>query len=580
MSDGRPWLLVAPWYRWPQPTDPNSGRYSRPVFQKYETANLVNEFLKNPRHSLVFLDEDFVHDVVQLPDPVPKLFLNRRRRLSDLGLAKTDVRKIFLTTHKRFYLVVCELHCDAPGLPTARRDDACEAGFVVRRRVVAASRPVLAEGGKIVGALAKTQLQLTKLAGATGGLKVMRREARHVIATPPPTVQPATATVGVGVAGPTVGAAARHRVVLETKLEEHRQQLREWATVHKVRLTLEGWVPSGFQDVGAWKPVDETPAAIDEEIFPLYPLVPDPKKPEHAGRGRTIYFGLLPTGSSETDTAGTARFDDRSLYEVRCFVRRHDPRCPKKLERGDCHGEVVWSLPTEPYRLAAQFDLVGTSNRPVTIQLPDLKALEAQAAAMPRGRGAPVQMVAPEGSSLEVRVPNMATMLPIKGSPGGGAICSFSIPLITIVATFVLNLFLPIVVFVFSLYWMLLLKFCLPPNVSIDAGVLVNLNAEFSLGLTIGASVDVDLVANANAALDAKIDAKVTAGADLKSDADIHAMLGGKVAVNMGKDARADLTATYANEALIEANANVTAEPQLPDLSASLKFEDQVEVGG
>jgi hypothetical protein len=570
VSDGRPWLLVAPWYRWADPADPGSGRYSRPAFQKYETADLVNEFLKNPRHCLRFLDEDFVHDVVTLPDPTPRTYLGRRRRLSDLGLAKTSVRKIFLATHKRFYLVVCELRCDAPGLPSASRGEVCEAGFVVRRRVVAAPGPVLAEGGKILGDYARTRQQLTRLEQATGGVKVMRRLGGA-----------SAAVVGAtGEAVRAVGAAARHRVLFETRLEEHRQQLQDWALAHKVRITLEGWMPAGFQDVGAWQDVEEAPAAVAEHVYPLYSLVPDPGLPGHAGRDRTIYFGLLPTGSSETDTTGGARFDDQSLYEVRCYVRRHDPRCPRRPERRpDCQGEIVWSLPTEAYRLASQFDLVGTSNRPVTIQLPDLKALEAQAATLPRGRGAPVQMVAPEGSSLEVRVPSMTTMRPVKGSPGGGAICSFSIPLITIVATFVLNLFLPIVVFVFSLYWMLLLKFCIPPSVAIDAGVLASLNGEFGLGLNVGASVDVNAIEAANLAFDAKIDARVQAGAEIKSDAQIHGLLAGKIAANMGPEARATLAAEYAGEALVTANASVTAPPQLPDLRASLQFEDEAEVG-
>ena len=50
-------------------------------------------------------------------------------------------RKLFLNTHKRFYLVVCELHCDAPGLPNAQHSDVLEAGFVVRRRVASVPSP-------------------------------------------------------------------------------------------------------------------------------------------------------------------------------------------------------------------------------------------------------------------------------------------------------------------------------------------------------------------------------------------------------------------------------------------------------
>lgn len=53
---------------------------------------------------------------------------------------------------------------------------------------------------------------------------------------------------------------------------------------------------------------------------------------------------------------------------------------------------------------------------------------------------------------------------------GGPAICFFSIPLITIIASFVLNLFLPIVVLLFNLWFLLALRFCIPPSFSIAGG--------------------------------------------------------------------------------------------------------------
>ena len=83
--------------------------------------------------------------------------------------------------------------------------------------------------------------------------------------------------------------------------------------------------------------------------------------------------------SSDTDNLGNARFDDHSLYEIRCYARRHKLLCPKKSTRNDCQGELTWSQRTEHCQLASHFDLTGTSNRPVTIQLPGfLPALEAQ----------------------------------------------------------------------------------------------------------------------------------------------------------------------------------------------------------
>ena len=67
-------------------------------------------------------------------------------------------------------------------------------------------------------------------------------------------------------------------------------------------------------------------------------------------------------------------------------------------------------------------------------------------------------------------------------------ICSFAIPLITIVAFFVLRLFLPIVVFLFQLWWMFALRFCVPP-LDLDAGLAAKLEL-----IGDGLEVDVDAV--------------------------------------------------------------------------------------
>jgi hypothetical protein len=46
---------------------------------------------------------------------------------------------------------------------------------------------------------------------------------------------------------------------------------------------------------------------------------------------------------------------------------------------------------------------------------------------------------------------------------GGGA-CTFALELFFIVAFFLFLMFLPIVVFAFQLWWMLALRFCIPPG--------------------------------------------------------------------------------------------------------------------
>ena len=164
----RDWMIVAPWWQWTGPAgvpqgekvtpDLAKGRLSVPVFQKYDSPKLVNEFIKDPQKRLKFVEEDLVHALRPSPDPVHSKAKGKSTgrdlllRISaswgkdkdgnDLIIDRqylpdgTNTRKIFLDSHKRFYLVVCQIHCDGPGFPKAARQKICEAGFVVRRRRV------------------------------------------------------------------------------------------------------------------------------------------------------------------------------------------------------------------------------------------------------------------------------------------------------------------------------------------------------------------------------------------------------------------------------------------------------------
>ena len=98
-------MIVGPSYSL-KPGQP--ARQSVPHIQKYDSSNLVNDFLKNPTNSRAFNDEDQIHALV------PR---GRFWSYFDHDYVATDSRKLFLDTHKRFYLVVCEVHCDALGFP-------------------------------------------------------------------------------------------------------------------------------------------------------------------------------------------------------------------------------------------------------------------------------------------------------------------------------------------------------------------------------------------------------------------------------------------------------------------------------
>src|SRR5207253_2258648 len=70
---------------------------------------------------------------------------------------------LFLDTHKRFYLVVCELHCDVAGLPNANPDEVCETGFVVRRRGCDVPQPVRRETAARLRRIATRRARLAQV---------------------------------------------------------------------------------------------------------------------------------------------------------------------------------------------------------------------------------------------------------------------------------------------------------------------------------------------------------------------------------------------------------------------------------
>jgi hypothetical protein len=288
----------------------------------------------------------------------------------------------------------------------------------------------------------------------------------------------------------------------------------------------------------------------------MFALYADPRVENHDAKVKTIYYGVVPTSSFDTTARGTNRFDDQSLYEIRCFVRRHKEGCPRG-EAPDCPGEIVWSEPTETYMLASQNDLMGTSQRPVTIQMPNLAELAAQAAALPVESLAPAKVVQPQTLNFDVNDGKGEN-----GSVGGGGqICFFAIPLITIVAFFVFKLFLPVLILLFGLFFLLSLKLCIPPSFQISAGLdaqldvlppAINVDAEFDISLGLGFTAT-DL----NNSLSATIQTDIgMSTADLSGLSNAAMLPTGKLMVRA---------------------STVTEETVGPDLAASLEYEKRVE---
>lgn len=494
-----PWMVTAPWYRWragdgsPRAGVPRFGRGSAPAIQKFASDDFVNDFLKDAQRSVVFDDDiDQVYAVNLIPATVGQ-FAGRLAALfpvksdgkpwrkgdstADLRksqLSPTGLRKIYLPTHARNYILTAELHCDVPGFPPVADDDVCQAGFVVRRRRIEIPKEARPEAQKLIAALIAAQQKLGDI-------------EQTIPLRPHATKNRATRIAKLKAAG--IFDAERAKAA--KAVADARQELADWQADNGVRSITEGWVPSVHKGIGNWIPVENTPPVLTEAWFPLYRMFADPTVPAHDASGRAFYFGVLPTLESDVSERGEPRFDDHTTYDVRCFFRHHDCRCPRRglnIGAPDCDGSITWSEPTEAYRLASQFDLLGTANRPVTIQMPNLAELAAQALARPAGRFSPVRVVQPQ--SLHPQTDGKGAT---GGSMGGGQICFFAIPLIAIIAFFVLNLFLPIVVFLFGLWFLLALKLCILPSFQFAGG----LQAELALippkiGVDAGFQVDVD----------------------------------------------------------------------------------------
>jgi len=493
------WRLVAPWWRWQaQGGDPRS---TYPAFQKYDSSSFVTDFLANPQRCLRIDDtDDRVQKLVAKP---AAMFGGRLRALSDSVLEPTSTLKLFLPNHKRFYLVVCELHCERAGFPNADRTEACQAGFVVRRRRYDVGSGALGEARTLIGRVERAATALDELnASIAVGDELDAELHAEVFAQASTAV--ATAPASSLLADPLTLLGAPYAEA-QSELAAARGELALWARAAGATGILEGWVV-GADKIGRWQQVKERPGRLVESTYPLHALAPNPAVVPYVGANRAIWFGVVPTSSSDHDAKSAPRFDDTSLYEIRCFVRRHNTCCPRNPVGQDCHGDLTWSAPSERYQLASHFDLTGTANQPITIQLPDIPKLKAQAGSLPIGKGAAVKMVSPAGSSMKMD-PSTGGGVPSSGKLGGAQICSLSIPLITIVATFVLNIFLPIVVFIFQLWALLRLKFCIPPSVSLSAGEMAAL--DFSLhsaddmdaaGSAAGAAVEVALTATLGSA--------------------------------------------------------------------------------
>lgn len=472
-------MLTGPWYRWATPGQPESGRGSKPEIQQYAGFDCAREFLVEPQRSLIPRDdEDYYHRILANPPPPSAEHSTAPSRFGSWLRQRTQIRKLYQPIHGYRYLVVIEAHCDVPGFPSVAPHEIAEAGFVVRRLATTVDHELERD--------ARAALQQVTLA---------RQQLRQLERGPRARV---------------LGAAG---LVLQRRLDRplaraHESQLAAWAAgelkldelaaAGAFQLRTQAWRSDPDDPTrGNWHDLtDATPEheLAGEAVFSLYPLRPDPALTGHTARGRTVFFGMVPTGGQDVERDTSApRFDEQHLYEIRCFVRR-------KHDKPGCRGELVWSPPTVGYRIAADADPQGGSRLPVTVSVPSFSDIQAFADRMATGAAGGVRIVQPPDSVLPL-TGELGKNLAAGPRTGVGQICFIAFLLLFLIALFLVFLFLPIIVFLFQLFFLLRLKFCIPPAISFDLELAAELKAALEVDLQLDAQFVADIEARFGAEL-------------------------------------------------------------------------------
>jgi hypothetical protein len=137
---------------------------------------------------------------------------------------------------------------------------------------------------------------------------------------------------------------------------------------------------------------------------------------------------------------------------------------------------------------------------------------------------------------------------------------------------------LPIVVFVFGLWFLLAFKFCIPPKVSLDLGLQAEFNA-VPPNMDADFSVQVDM--NMDGVLETRTSSQINA--DLVSEvggaiADTSLLPQGTVESKLGQFANSPLIALNSNYSEVEGMPrDVTNDPAVGiDYTALLEYEERV----
>ncbi len=176
-------------------------------------------------------------------------------------------------------------------------------------------------------------------------------------------------------------------------------------------------------------------------------VISDALGDEIAGKVKAILDSRL--GLS---TPQLRRFDqNEGNYHIRAFVR--------VTAEDDCPPTLYWSLPSPEFTIRPWYD--NSPVQPVQVALPDILGKDRSILENLKPN---VAFSVPAGLFDEIEGMTLQDLLdgkkPSKNGLGIGWICGFNIPIITICAFIVLNIFLSLLNFIF--WWLPFIKICVP----------------------------------------------------------------------------------------------------------------------
>ncbi|MFN8468437.1 MAG: hypothetical protein U0X20_22960 [Caldilineaceae bacterium] len=158
-------------------------------------------------------------------------------------------------------------------------------------------------------------------------------------------------------------------------------------------------------------------------------------------------------GKAAAGEQGEQRFArPDAFYSVRGFVR---------VDRANgCPPELFWSQPSVQYQIAPWYENANTGLPLPRIELPDPFDPKVRSSFKPNVSFRVPDKLFAAMNAMDAKKALKGEIAENSGSFGLDWICSFSIPIITICAFIVLNIFLSL--FDLFLHWMMLIKICIP----------------------------------------------------------------------------------------------------------------------